>query len=59
MPGLHLHSMFIVHFVEYLKDLLEKLSICNENKSKFVHSEFWKWEKKMFLIVFICSAAGV
>lgn len=51
--------MFIVDFVEYLKDLLEKLSICIENRSKFVHSESCFGNGKLFLIVLICSAAGV
>lgn len=51
--------MFIVHFVEYLKDLLEKLSICNENKSKFVHSEFWKRKKNVFNCVYLQCSRGV
>ena len=52
-PGLHLHSMFIVHFVEYLKDLLEKLFICIENGSKFVHSEI------VFNCVYLQCSRGV
>lgn len=52
--------MFIVYFVEYLTDVLEKqknLFICIESGSKFVHSD---GEKKVFSIcVYLQFGRGV
>lgn len=50
--------MFIVHFVEYLKDLLEnRLFVMKTEANLYILSNVLKLI--FFVCVFICSAAGV